>query len=164
MKRSRGLVVGAAAVVLGIGSGVGPANANDRHDPQSGHRNDHVLLVSVDGLHASDLDWYVHNHPASALAALTHSGTTYTNAQTPVPSDSFPGLAAQVTGGNPRTTGVYYDDSWNRSLLPAGTTNCTGATPGTEVTYFEQLDKDPTRLDAGQGECSGRNLHRRRQD
>ena len=60
-------------------------------------------------------------------------------------------MVAMVTGGNPKSTGVYYDDSWNRSLLPAGTTSCAHATPGAEVTYFEQLDKDLTRLDAGQG-------------
>jgi hypothetical protein len=37
-------------------------------------------------------------------------------------------------------------------LLPPGTTNCSpGAPTGTEVTYFEALDKDPLSLDAGQG-------------
>jgi hypothetical protein len=60
-------------------------------------------------------------------------------------------MVAQVTGGNPRTTGVYYDDSYNRALRPAGTTDCATATPGTEVTYFEQLDRDQHSLDAGQG-------------
>jgi hypothetical protein len=111
----------------------------------------HVLLLSVDGLHQSDLTWYVRQHPGSAMAHLVRSGTDFTNASTPVPSDSFPGLTAQVTGGNPSSTGIYYDDTWNRKLLPAGTTNCTGATPGVEVTYFEQLDKNPLALDAGQG-------------
>jgi hypothetical protein len=28
----------------------------------------HVLLISVDGMHQSDLDWYVANHPNSELA------------------------------------------------------------------------------------------------
>jgi len=28
-----------------------------------------------------------------------------------------------LTGGGPGTTGVYYDDTWNRALLPAGTTD-----------------------------------------
>jgi hypothetical protein len=68
-----------------------------------------------------------------------------------VPSDSFPGMVAQVTGGNPSSTGVYYDDTFNHALLPAGTTNCAAAIPGAEVTYFEQADKDPLALDAGQG-------------
>ena len=86
----------------------------------------HVLLLSVDGLHQSDLSWYVTVHPGSALAALVHGGVEFTNAQTPFPSDSFPGMVGQVTGGNPKTTGVYYDDTWNRELLPAGTTSCAG--------------------------------------
>jgi hypothetical protein len=111
----------------------------------------HVLLISVDGLHQSDLASYVKTHPSSALARLVHQGTTFTHAQTPVPSDSFPGMVAQVTGGNPRTTGIYYDDSYNHALLPAGSTSCQGVAPGTEVTYFEALDKDPLSLDAGQG-------------
>jgi len=111
----------------------------------------HVLLLSVDGLHQSDLAWYVEQHPSSALAKLAHRGVEFTHAQAPFPSDSFPGLVAQVTGGHPKTTGVYYDDSWNRRLLPAGTTDCGAATPGAEVTYFEQADRDPSRLDAGQG-------------
>ncbi|MBV9281604.1 MAG: alkaline phosphatase family protein, partial [Chloroflexi bacterium] len=111
----------------------------------------HVLLISVDGLHQSDLAWYIQQHPDSALASLVSHGVEFTNAQTPVPSDSFPGMVGQVTGGDPWTTGVYYDDSYNHALLPPGTTNCAGAKPGTEVTYFEALDRDPNALDAGQG-------------
>jgi hypothetical protein len=111
----------------------------------------HVLLLSVDGLHQSDLAWFVDRHPASALAKLVHRGIEFTHARTPFPSDSFPGLIGQITGGNPRSTGIYYDDSWNRSLLPAGTTSCAGIAPGAEVTYFEQADRNPTALDAGQG-------------
>jgi hypothetical protein len=60
-------------------------------------------------------------------------------------------MVAQVTGGEPKTTGVYYDDSYNRALLPAGTKTCAGATPGAEVYYAEPADKDPSALDAGQG-------------
>jgi hypothetical protein len=112
----------------------------------------HVLLISVDGLHQSDLAWYVKTHPQSAIAKLVHAGVDYSNASTPVPSDSFPGMVAQVTGGNPGTTGVYYDDSYNHALLPAGTTVCTPGMPtGVEVTYFEALAKNPLALDSGQG-------------
>jgi Type I phosphodiesterase / nucleotide pyrophosphatase len=93
----------------------------------------------------------VAQHPSSALAKLVHRGVEYSNAQTPFPSDSFPGMVAQVTGGNPSSTGVFYDDSWNHALFPAGTTSCVGPAPGAEVTYFEQADQDLTRLDAGQG-------------
>ncbi|MFI5612116.1 alkaline phosphatase family protein [Amycolatopsis sp. NPDC051903] len=111
----------------------------------------HVLLVSVDGMHQSDLAWYTTTHPNSALAQLVAHGTQYTHASTPVPSDSFPGMVAQLTGGNPATTGVYYDATYNHALLPAGTTNCAGAKPGAAVDYTEDLDHDQNALDAGQG-------------
>lgn len=113
--------------------------------------DEHVLLLSVDGLHQSDLVWYVAHHPDSALAALVHRGTEYAHAQTTNPSDSFPGMVAQVTGGGPATTGVYYDDAYNHSLLPAGTTSCQGQAPGVEVDYTEDLDKNKNSIDAGQG-------------
>ena len=134
-----GLAATAAATATTRGRSRSPASAQ------------HVLLLSVDGLHQSDLTWYVDRHPSSALAKLVHKGVEFTHAQTPFPSDSFPGMVGQVTGGNPKSTGIYYDDSWNRSLFPAGTTNCSGPAPGAEVTYFEQADRDPTSLDAGQG-------------
>jgi hypothetical protein len=141
---NRFLVAGslaAIAIVLVAGTGMSAASKNAAAAK-------HVLLLSVDGLHQTDLEWYVTQHPSSALAKLVHRGIEYSNAQTPFPSDSFPGMVAQVTGGNPSSTGVYYDDSWNRALLPAGTTSCTGPALGAEVT---QADKDLARLDAGQG-------------
>ncbi len=111
----------------------------------------HVILLSVDGMHQSDLTWYVGEHPRSVLAALTSRGVQFTMAQTPVPSDSYPGIVAQATGGNPSSTGIYYDDTYNHALLPPGTSNCATATPGTEVPYEEALDRNPNALDAGQG-------------
>jgi predicted AlkP superfamily pyrophosphatase or phosphodiesterase len=153
MKRRTRWVAGAAAAasasVLAVVA-AGTATASQGEADHS-HRIEHVLLLSVDGLHQSDLTWWVSHHPNSALAGLAGRGVEYSRAQTTFPSDSFPGMVAQVTGGSPKTTGVYYDDSYNRTLLPAGTTNCAGVAPGTEVTYFEQLDKDPTSIDAGQG-------------
>jgi hypothetical protein len=116
--------VGAVAVsaLLLAGSAAAPAlaDSSDSHDSREhgGAKQQHVLLLSVDGLHQKDLDWYVTAHPHSAFAAIVGNGTSYTNAQTPVPSDSFPGLIGQVTGGNPGTTGIYYDDTYNRALLP----------------------------------------------
>ena len=159
----------ATAAVLGAvlmaGSAVAPAMADDAsrggQDVQGqqgsdnskgqGETSKHVLLLSVDGLHQKDLDLYVKNHPTSALAALVNHGTSYTHAQTPVPSDSFPGMVGQLTGGNPGTTGVYYDDTFNRSLLPAGTTDCKNTAPGAEVAFTEAADKNQNALDAGQG-------------
>ena len=102
-------------------------------------------------MHQSDLAWYVQTHPKSTLAALTAKGIDYSNASTPFPSDSFPGMVGQLTGGNPKTTGIYYDDTWNHKVFPPATTNCAGPAPGAEVTYFEALDINQGALDAGQG-------------
>jgi hypothetical protein len=125
-----------------------PSEDHGRH-----HRSSiaHVLLVSVDGLHQSDVEWYVSNHPSSELAKLVGGGAEYARAQTPISSDSFPGMTAQVTGGNPRTTGIYYDDEYSHAVLPAGTTSCHGQPTGGEVIYDSPDDKDATRLDAGEG-------------
>jgi Type I phosphodiesterase / nucleotide pyrophosphatase len=111
----------------------------------------HVLLISVDGMHQQDLTWYVHNFPRSTLATLDRRGLEYSNALTPFPSDSYPGIVGQMTGGDPGVTGIYYDDTWNHDVFPAGTTNCTGPVPGGEAAYMEAADIDQTRLDAGQG-------------
>jgi predicted AlkP superfamily pyrophosphatase or phosphodiesterase len=99
----------------------------------------HVLLVSVDGLHAGDLARYVSAHPESTLAQLAAQGIDYTNVHAVVPADSFPGLLALVTGGTPAATGVYYDDSYDRALAPPGS-DCSRT--GTRVRYDESLDKD----------------------
>jgi Type I phosphodiesterase / nucleotide pyrophosphatase len=144
------LASGGVAAAVAISTAL-TASASDRH-----HGNEtatrHVLLISVDGLHQTDLAWYITQHPQSALASLVRGGTQYTNALTPVPSDSFPGLIGQVTGGDPAVTGVYYDVSYDGSLLPPGTTSCPkGAALGTPVTYDESLDANPAALDAGQG-------------
>ena len=124
----------------------------------SGHPIEHVLLISVDGLHALDLSNYVASHPDSNLAQISRHGVTYTNAATSSPSDSFPGLAALVTGGSPVTTGLWYDDTYNRALSPPMQTdglgnpggNCPG-TVGTNVAWDEAVDIDLTRLDGGGG-------------
>jgi arylsulfatase A-like enzyme len=80
-----------------------------------------VLLVSVDGLHQSDLDWYIANLPHSELAKLATGGAEYSNAHTSVPSDSDPGGTALMTGGDPRATGIYYDVEYNHDLYEADT-------------------------------------------
>jgi hypothetical protein len=108
----------------------------------------HVLLLSIDGLHASDLVRFVATHPSSALAQLSHRGTSFLEASTSRPSDSFPGMLAQVTGASPKTTGVYYDVSYDRLLSPPGS-NC--SVQGTVVAYDESIDIDTDRLDGGGG-------------
>jgi Type I phosphodiesterase / nucleotide pyrophosphatase len=107
----------------------------------------HVLLVSVDGMHEVDLQTYVKSHPASNFGKLLRHGVHFTNAHTAYPSDSFPGLLAFMTGASPKTHGVFYDDTYDRTLYAPGS-NCQGQ-PGTEATYFEALDYDLSQLDGG---------------
>jgi hypothetical protein len=106
-----------------------------------------VLLISVDGLHQMDLDKWISGHHASTLAKLAATGVDYTAAHTPTPSDSFPGILALVTGGTPKTTGVYYDDSYDRTLFAPGS-NCAGS-PGTEIIFDESLEYDDSKLFSG---------------
>jgi hypothetical protein len=95
----------------------------------------HVLLISVDGLHQSDLAWYVANHPNSELARLVRHGAEFSNAHTSVPSDSDPGGTALMTGGDPRATGAYYDVAYSHDVFPPGTTDCSGPVPGGNAIY-----------------------------
>lgn len=125
---------------------VSSLNDDDDRDQDEGRPIEarHVLLISVDGLHEKDAARWIAGHPNSTLAKLANSGVEYTDAHTTTPSDSFPGLVALVTGGTPKSTGVYYDDSYDRSLFAPGS-NCQG-NPGTECTYFEILANDFTQL------------------
>src|SRR5713101_2363210 len=107
-----------------------------------------VLLISIDGLHALDLANFIRSHPNSALAQLSSSGVTYTQASTSKPSNSFPGLLSMLTGGSPISTGVWYEGAYARSLSPPGS-NCKNT--GTEVIWSNALDRDKKLLDAGGG-------------
>jgi hypothetical protein len=123
-----------AATALFAAGVTATAAGAERDD--NGHKR--VLLISVDGLHQFDVAQWVHEHPHSNLAALAHGGTEYTRASIPSLTDSFPGLLAPLTGGTPKSTGVFYDDSYSRTLFAPGS-NCTG-TPGTEALYDESID------------------------
>lgn len=127
----------------------------------------HVLLLSIDGMHA--VDFYncargiagvnSGNPYCPNLAALGRTGINYVAAISSKPSDSFPGMAALVTGGTPKTTGLYYDVAYDRSLDPPATTTGTGlaggnctpfATPtGTTTDYDQGIDIDDTMLNGG---------------
>jgi len=127
----------------------------------------HVLLISIDGMHA--LDYLNCSLGVSGvnggapycpnLAGLGNNGINYVNTSTSKPSDSFPGLMAIVTGGSPRTVGAYYDVAYDRSLdAPAQTTGngvaagpCTAGAPptGTRTEYDEGIDIDQTKLNGG---------------
>ncbi|MFE4461593.1 alkaline phosphatase family protein [Nocardia tengchongensis] len=139
--------VGAVALAC-TATGIAMATPGDNGQ---GHNGKHVLLISVDGMHQADLAWYVEQHPNSALANLAGNGEQYTNAQTTNPSDSFPGMVAQLTGATAGQSGVYYDDTFNHDLLPAGTTDCAHTPKGAEVSMTEAMDRNQSALDAGQG-------------
>jgi hypothetical protein len=100
----------------------------------------HVLLISVDGLHALDVSNYVASHPRSALAELASHGVTYTGANTPQNSDSFPGLLALVTGGSPLSGGLFYDVSYDRTIFDPSNTSCT-LPAGSIMVFDESIDK-----------------------
>ena len=139
-----------------------PVQASAAQDPigESPNTVKHVLLISVDGLHALDLSNYVNAHHDSTLALLSTHGITYTNASTSSPSDSFPGLAALVSGGSPATTGLWYDVTYNRALSPPAATTSLPITGGanlcpnvigTPVAFDESIDIDLTKLNGGGG-------------
>jgi len=134
---------------------------------QTSNKIQHVLLISVDGMHAVDflncangISTANNNQPfCPAMAALGQTGINYVAASTSKPSDSFPGLTAIVTGGSPALTGVYYDVAYSRNFdAPEQTTGnglgagpCTpfGAPTGTTSEYEEGIDFDKTKLNGG---------------
>ena len=109
---------------------------------------EHVLMVSIDGLHGPDLERFVAQYPASNLAHLAARGLRFTNTAAPFPSDSFPSMLALFTGGTPRSTGVFYDLSYDRRLSPPGS-QC--ARRGTLVDFSDAVDLDHHALDGGGG-------------
>jgi hypothetical protein len=108
----------------------------------------HILVISVDGMHALDLALFVKTYPNSTMANLVRSGYNYTSASTPKPSDSLPGNLALCTGGSPLSTGVFYDRSYDRSLWPPNTFS--GPT-GTPVLFDETADINNAAFDGGGG-------------
>jgi hypothetical protein len=107
----------------------------------------HVLLLSVDGLHQADITDPNLQPYLTNLLSLQSQGVTYTNASTTKPSDSFPGTLAYLTGAGPGTTGVYYDDTYSRTLFPPAIVGST--TPGTETQYAENIDKNLKLISGG---------------
>jgi predicted AlkP superfamily pyrophosphatase or phosphodiesterase len=126
-----------------------PTNAGQVGRASDEERTDHVLLISVDGMHEADLRRYLADpkHTNSAFARLAKHGVHYLRASSARPSDSFPGLMAFMTGGSPKSTGVFYDDSYERTLFAPGS-NCQGA-PGAEAQFAENLDYDLNQLSGG---------------
>jgi hypothetical protein len=138
-----------ALLLAGVAGGLLAGHSAGATTPviQPGYQ--HVLLISVDGMHAIDLANWIQNNPGSNFAKLANTGVIYPNAFTTAPSDSYPGMLAQVTGASPQNGGLFYDDSYDRTEYPSVNfylsqnlpdPGCTG-NPGTEVTNFEELDK-----------------------
>ena len=127
----------------------------------------HVLLLSIDGMHAVDFYNCAHGIAGANggspycpnLAALAGTGINYVAASSSKPSDSAPGLMALVSGGTPRTTGIYYDVAFDRTLDGPETTTGTGlaaapCTPfaiptGTTTDNDQGIDIDDTKLNGG---------------
>src|SRR5260221_9482656 len=100
-------------VLLG---GTTPARAGD--DELQGRKTKHVLLISIDGMHAVDYENCVAANTCPNLAALGKTGVNYTRTTTSRPSDSFPGLMALVSGGSPPTVGTVLQVGDDRGLAP----------------------------------------------
>ena len=109
----------------------------------------HVLLISIDGMHAADYQSCVHHGTCPTLARLGANGVNYTRTSTSRPSDSFPGLMALMTGGTPRTYGAFYNVAYDRVLAPpqdttgnglAGGSCAPGVANGTTTEYDEGID------------------------
>lgn len=94
----------------------------------------YVATFSIDGFHGSDVAKYITKRPNSTIAKLLASGYEYTNAYTSGPSDSFPGTLNLFTGASPRTTGVWYDDTYDRDFFAPGS-NCSGPAGAEGVFY-----------------------------
>jgi Type I phosphodiesterase / nucleotide pyrophosphatase len=135
------------------------ASPKDRDDWDGGHnRIRHVLLISIDGMHAADLQFCVQHGTCPTIAGLNAHGVSYLRTTTSRPSDSFPGLMALVTGGTPRTVGAFYDVAYDRVLAPPTITtgnglgggDCNlGEANGTTTEYDEGIDIDQTMLNGG---------------
>lgn len=107
----------------------------------------HVIIISIDGLHEADLIDSNLRDRLKTLLATAGSGMWYQSASATAPSDSMPGTLAYLTGAGPATTGVYYDVSYSRDLLPPG--SAPGAAAGTPILVDEAIDRDDALLSGG---------------
>jgi hypothetical protein len=149
-------IVAVACIMTMVPLSAGSRAWDDREHEKSDIR--HVLLISIDGMHAIDFENCAANGTCPHLAALKEHGVNYTRTSTSRPSDSFPGLMAIVTGGSPKTVGAFYDVAYDRVLAPpaADTGNgnfagpCTTGRPnGTTTEYEEGVEMDQTQLNGG---------------
>ena len=158
-------VTAGTAMALSLASGAAAIAADN--NSVGTERVKHVLLISIDGMHAVDFYNCSRGIPVvnggepycPNLAALSQSAINYVAAISSKPSDSFPGIAALVTGGSPKSTGLYYDVAYDRSLdgpeIATGTglaaASCTpyAAPDGTTTDNDQGVDIDDTKLNGG---------------
>jgi hypothetical protein len=160
--------VSSAAGALLLAATVTPGAAEPPRHGGDGHIQ-HVLLISIDGMHALDFINCVGGISGvnggapycPHLAELAETGVNYLDTSTSKPSDSFPGLMALVTGGSARTVGAFYDVAYDRSLDPPALTTGNGVagapnlcTPGTRPTgttteFDEGIDVNKLALNGG---------------
>lgn len=141
MRRMVGKCMGILGAVLVL------AGSGHSQRPQGAQRVQHVLLLSIDGAHALDVANYIQSNPHSALAELSGMAVTYSNASLPI-GDFYPGVLSFVTGGTPNSTGVWYDEGYDRGLSPPGS-DCSKV--GTEFVYDETIDVNVELIDGGGG-------------
>jgi hypothetical protein len=138
----------------------------ETNSPGSG-KIKHVLLLSIDGMHA--IDFYNCANGINGvnggepycpnMAALGTTAINYVNVTSSKPSDSFPGMAALASGGTPKSTGIYYDVAYDRSLdapaektgtgLGAGPCTPYGQPTGTTTDNDQGNEFDDTKLNGG---------------
>jgi hypothetical protein len=63
--------------------------AQHRHERHAGEHPNHMLAISVNGMHEVDLRLWIKGHPNGPLAQLARCGTTFSSACTTAPSDTF---------------------------------------------------------------------------
>ena len=167
------VLVGATVPTPVRAQNMNQGNNNQGHDNQGNESNiNHVLLISIDGMHAVDyLNCSIGVSGVNGgqpycpnLAALGRTGVNYTRTTASRPSDSFPGLMALVTGGSPRTVGAFYDVAYDRVLAPPKMTTGNGLPGedlgsqyrckegqinGTQTEYEEGNEIDQSKLNGG---------------
>ena len=163
MRKSLLAVISTGALLLSLS-----AIAQDRDRDWDRSQIRHVLLVSIDGMHAVDFLNCTHgiagvNDGAPYcpnLAALGTTGVNYVNASTSKPSDSFPGLMTlgeRCDSADPgrllrcllRPFAGRTDDRNRQRKSGRDRARRVRRRPAHEAEYEEGLDLDQTKLNGG---------------